>query len=111
MINDDELYSEISRILYEAAPDDAQTILLDAELSPGNDHVKFLYDYIDESGCKKWYLSPSPKTDRELIENLAMLRKYYVENNLTNDHSSWSGWLVTVDLNKMKINIEFKYED
>ncbi|WP_225816018.1 hypothetical protein [Photorhabdus antumapuensis] len=111
MVSDDELYSEIGRILYEAAPDDAQRILLDVELSPENDHAKFLYDYVDESGCKKWFLPLSPKTDRDLIENLAMLRKHYVENNLTSGRPVWYGCVVTVDLENMKIRIEFKYED
>ncbi|WP_156115477.1 MULTISPECIES: hypothetical protein [Xenorhabdus] len=44
-MSDDKLYSEIGRILYESAPDNAQKILLDVELSPENDHAKFLYDY------------------------------------------------------------------
>ncbi|OKP02089.1 hypothetical protein [Xenorhabdus eapokensis] len=111
MVSDDEFYSEIGRILYESAPDNAQKILLDVELSPENDHAKFLYDYIDEDGRKKWFLPSSPKTDDDVIENLVMLRKYYVENNLTNGCPVWYGCLITVDLEKMKINIDFKYED
>ncbi|WP_338883097.1 MULTISPECIES: hypothetical protein [Xenorhabdus] len=111
MVSDDELYSEIGRILYESAPDNAQKILLDVELSPENDHAKFLYDYIDEDGSKKWFLPPSPKTYDDVIENLIMLRKYYAENNLTNGQPVWYGCLVTVDLEKMKINIDFKYEE
>ncbi|SIP75149.1 hypothetical protein XIS1_940013 [Xenorhabdus innexi] len=62
------------------APDDAQKILLDVELSPENNHAKFLYDYIDGNRYKKC-LSLSPKTDKDFIENLAILHRRTADLN------------------------------
>ncbi|MER2475088.1 hypothetical protein ABR965_22765, partial [Photorhabdus laumondii] len=106
---DDEIYSRIGKVLYEAAPENAIKIFLDAELSPENDHAKFLFDYVDNLGEKKWFVPNSPDVDGKLIETLVELRKYYIENNLTNGLPAWSGCEITVDLDKMKINIDFKY--
>ena len=107
---DDELYSEIGRILFESAPENAQIILLDAELSPEDDHAKFLYDYVDTKGVKTWFLPGTPATDSLLLERLVELRKYFVANNLTNGKPAWHGCLVTVDLEKMKINLDHRYD-
>ncbi|WP_455853838.1 hypothetical protein [Pantoea endophytica] len=107
---DDELYSEIGRILFESAPEDAQILFLDAELSPENDHAKFLYDYVNEEGVKTWFLPGTPATDSLLLEKLVELRKFYLEQSLTNNLPVWHGCLVTVDLEKMKINLEYRYE-
>jgi hypothetical protein len=107
---DDELYSEIGRILFESAPENAQMILLDAELSPDDDHAKFLYDYVDDQGAKTWFLPGTPATDRLLLEKLVELRKFYIKQNLTNGLPAWHGCLVTVDLERMKINFEYHYD-
>lgn len=107
---DNELYSEIGRILFESAPENAQIILLDAELSPEDDHAKFLYDYVDTKGEQTWFLPGTPATDRLLLEKLVELKKYYVANNLTNGKPAWHGCLVTVDLEKMKINLDYRYD-
>lgn len=108
--SDDELYSEIGRILFESAPENAQIILLDAELSPEDDHAKFLYDYVDTKGVKTWFLPGTPATDSLLLERLVELRKYFVANNLTNGKPAWHGCLVTVDIEKMKINLDYRYD-
>lgn len=107
---DDELYSEIGRILFESAPEDAQMIFLDAELSPENDHAKFLYDYADSNGTKTWFLPGSSAADSLLLDKLVQLRKFYIEQNLTNGRPVWHGCIVTVDLEKMKINLEYRYD-
>ncbi|MBP2851797.1 hypothetical protein [Dickeya oryzae] len=107
---DDELYSEIGRILYESAPEDAQIILLDAELSPEDDHAKFLYDYVNNEGEKAWFLPDEPSIDRLLLDKLVELRKFYVANNLTNGLPGWHGCVVTVNLEKMKIDLQYRYD-
>ncbi|WP_336768944.1 hypothetical protein [Pantoea endophytica] len=107
---DDELYSEIGRILFESAPENAQVILLDAELSPEDDHARFLYDYVDTKGVKTWFLPETPATDSLLLERLVELKRYFVANNLTNGKPAWRGCLVTVDLEKMKINLDYRYD-
>lgn len=107
---EDELYSDIGRILFESAPEDAQMIFLDAELSPENDHAKFLYDYINKQGGKTWFLPGTPATDGLLLDKLVELRRYYAEQGLTSGFPVWHGCLVTVDLEKMKINLEYRYD-
>lgn len=107
---DDELYSDIGRILFESAPEDAQMIFLDAELSPENDHAKFLYDFINKQGDKTWFLPGTPETDSLLLEKLVELRCFYIEKGLTSGLPVWHGCLVTVDLEKMKINLEYRYD-
>jgi hypothetical protein len=111
MATENELYLRIGQALYSSAPADAQKILLDAELSPENDHVKFLFDYINTSGKKDWFNPSSGKVDSELMDCLVELRKYYVENNLTNGRPAWHGCEVTLDVERMKLGIEFRYED
>lgn len=107
---DEELYSEIGRILFESAPEDAQLILLDAELSPENDHAEFLYDYVNKQGEKTWFLPGTPATDSLLLKKLAELRSFYATEGLTSGLPVWHGCLVTVDLEKMKINLEYRYD-
>ena len=106
---DDELYSEIGRILFESAPENAKMIFLDAELSPEGDHAKFLYDYINTKGKKTWFLPGTPATDRLLLDKLVELRRYYAVNDLTSGKPAWHGCLVTVDLENMKINLDYRY--
>lgn len=108
--HDNELYSEIGRILFESAPEDAQTILLDAELSAENDHAKFLYDYVNKRGEKTWFLPGTPATDGLLLDKLVELRRFYIKQDVTVGQSAWHGCLVTVDLEKMKINFEYRYD-
>ncbi|EPV8386192.1 hypothetical protein ACWASM_004954 [Enterobacter cloacae] len=107
---DDELYSEIGRILFESAPEDAQKLFLDAELSPENDHAKFLYDYINKQGEKTWFLPGTSATDSLLLKKLVELRNFYIEQGLTGGRPVWHGCLVTVDLEKMKINLDYRYD-
>ncbi|WP_312310813.1 hypothetical protein [Atlantibacter sp.] len=107
---DDELYSDIGRILYESAPEDARKIFLDAELSYENDHAKFLYDYINKDGQKKWFLPGTPATDSLLLEKIVELKYYYLEHGLTNGRPAWHGCLVTVDLEEMKVNLDYRYD-
>lgn len=106
---DDGLYSEIGRILFESAPGNAQKIYLDAELSPENDHAKFLYDYINNQGEKTWFLPETPAIDSLLLEKLVKLRYFYLEQCFTGGYPVWHGCLVTVDLENMKISIDYRY--
>lgn len=106
----DMLHNRIGQLLVDTGPEDAQKILVRATLSPEGDTCEYEYDYIDNEGHEDWFL-PDAHTSYDLRLLLVELRKYYVENNLTNDHPTWNGCLLTVDLEKMKINIEFKYED
>ncbi|EKP4478779.1 hypothetical protein U5R87_004277 [Cronobacter dublinensis] len=111
MSTENELYLCIGHSLYSAAPDNAKTVLLDAELSPESDHAMFSFDYIDNAGKKNWFTPESAKTDSELMDCLVKLRHYYIENNLTNGRPAWHGCEVTLDVEKMKLSIDFRYDD
>ncbi|OVZ94939.1 hypothetical protein CBW54_00550 [Yersinia kristensenii] len=108
---ENDLYVRIGGALYNEAPENARIILLNAELSPENDHAKFLFDYVDNEGNKDWFSPENPQTDSELMDCLIQLRNYYVENNLTNDRPAWHSCEVTFDVEHMKLSIEFQYDE
>ncbi|MBI0096526.1 MULTISPECIES: hypothetical protein [Gilliamella] len=38
------------------------------------------------------------------------IKKYFLDNNLTNGEPIWTGCIVEIDIKNSKINFEFKYE-
>ncbi|MDN0122581.1 hypothetical protein QVN60_05115 [Yersinia aleksiciae] len=110
MRNDQEIYKDIGTILYSIAPDEAKKVIMRAELSPENDHCEYEYDYIDDSGESSWFTAGG-RANTDMLRHLVELRTYYVENNLTNGRPAWRGCEVTLDVERMKLGIEFRYED
>ncbi|KAA1174529.1 MULTISPECIES: hypothetical protein [Photorhabdus] len=110
MTDDLDIYQKIGQLLVDAGPSDAQKMIVRAKLFPENDGCKYEFDYIDENGELGWF-SPDSKAPGDLTELLVQLRSFFVDNNLTNGKPAWSGCEITVDLDKMKINIDFKYDD
>ncbi|ETS32498.1 hypothetical protein TI10_08260 [Photorhabdus luminescens subsp. luminescens] len=106
----DTLHNKIGQLLVDAGPEDAREIIVCARLSPEGDTCEYEYDYTDNKGHQDWFV-PDKNASYDLRLLLVELRKYYIENHLTNGLPAWNGCLVKVDLEKMKINIEFKYED
>ncbi|PHM29424.1 hypothetical protein [Xenorhabdus innexi] len=107
---DDKIYAEMGQLLYNAAPDDAKKIIMDAKLSLDGNCCQFKYDYINDNNDKNWFLSDG-LTNHQLRELLVSLRQFFVENIHSEQPPHWSGCIVTVDVEKMKINVDFKYED
>ncbi|PHM29437.1 immunity protein YezG family protein [Xenorhabdus innexi] len=108
---DDEIYAEMGQLLYNAAPDDAKKIIMDAQLSSDGRCCQFKYNYINDSNDKQWFLPEDGLTDHKLRELLVSLRQFFVDNIHSEQPPHWSGCIVTVDVEKMKINVDFKYED
>ncbi|CDM88542.1 MULTISPECIES: hypothetical protein [Xenorhabdus] len=110
---DDKIYAEIGQLLYNSAPDDAKKIIMDTELSPEGDCCQFKYDYINSADEMNWF-SPQENdglTNERIRELLVSLRQFFVENIHLKQPPHWSGCIVTVDVEKMKLNVDFKYED
>ncbi|KGM27451.1 hypothetical protein KS18_15160 [Photorhabdus luminescens] len=108
---DDKIYAEIGQLLYNAAPDNAKKIIMDTELSLEGDCCQFKYDYIDSNDEMRWFLPEDGIIDHRLRELLVTLRQFFIENIHSEKKPHWSGCIVTVDVEKMKLNIDFKYDD
>lgn len=75
----DDIYKSIGETLVAIAPADAETVEVDAEISPEGDHCKLLFDYTDVSGQKKWFLPTTAKVDSDLLKQLVKLRLFFDE--------------------------------
>ncbi|RKS85746.1 hypothetical protein DES39_1159 [Orbus hercynius] len=110
MRNDNDIYNDIGKILFSISPDGAKKVILQAEFVPEGDVCTFLYDYVDADNNTKWFDNDSAQASSDLMDYLIELREFTIVNNLTNGNSIWIGCIVTVDIEKAKINIDFKYE-
>lgn len=110
MRNDDDIYNEIGRILFEVAPDGARKIIMRARLSRELDSCEYKYDYIDEQGNVAWFTAGG-RANTDILDLLTELRLWHVENKLTGGLSAWNGLEVVLDLVKSKINIDFFYPE
>lgn len=106
---DDEIYQSIGEILIAISPSDAEVAYIEAELSTKGDHCKLLFDYVDSSGAKQWFLPSSAKVDSDLLDLFVRLRAFFESNGLYIDGEPWIGCVVEIDLRNMKIKMDFKY--
>ncbi|MCX8648770.1 hypothetical protein J3U21_00270 [Gilliamella sp. B2776] len=104
-----DIYNKIGGILITSAPDDSKKIIARIEITGTNDVGTYTFNYINSLGNIKNYRPVSRARD-DLFDAILELKKYMLENNLTNGKPIWAGCIVTVDLESSKINIEFKYE-
>lgn len=109
MLKNNSTYNEIGQLLFNIAPDGAKTVIMKAELSPEGDHCKCQFDYINKSNDIKRFLGGA-RANYDMLNCLVELRKYCIDNNLTNGLPAWVGCVVTVDIEKANINFEFKYK-
>ncbi|MEQ5094379.1 hypothetical protein [Proteus terrae] len=110
MKTDQEIYNNIGTLLYNIAPNEAKKINMRANLSVEGNTCEYEYDYLDNENSLKWFTAGGV-ANTHMLHNLVELRNYYIEHNLTNDLPIWKGCEVTLDLETMKINIDFKYEN
>ncbi len=110
MRSDQEIYNDIGSVLLSIAPSDAVKIILYATLEPESDCGEFTYDYVDNKGDQHW-ITETADASEKLLDLLVELRNFVVDNFKSQKKPFWHGCEVTVDIETMKINIDFKYDD
>lgn len=107
---DQEIYNDIGAILLAVAPAGASKIIMRAALSPENDHCKCEFDYVDKLTEKVNWFSAGVHANSELLDHLVELRNYFVDNFNSQEEPFWHSCEVVVDVETLKINIDFKYD-
>ena len=105
----DDLYNKIGQILVMSCPDDAVKIVTGIEIAEENDAVGYFFNYYDNKNNKKEF-KPVSKARDDIFYTMLELKKYFIDNNLTNGKPIWAGCIVEIDIKNSKINFEFKYE-
>lgn len=103
------IYNKIGRILIASSPEDSKKIIAKIEISKTNDVGTYTFNYITSLGNTKNYRPVSQARD-DLFDAILELKQYTLENNLTNGNPIWVGCIVTIDIEKANIDIDFKYE-
>lgn len=105
------IYNDIGSVLVAAAPDNAATVIVRAELSPENDHCKCEFDYVDSiSGETNWFTAGA-QANADLLDLLVELRTFFDNNISSKQPSFWHACEITVDVETLRIKIDFKYTD
>lgn len=109
-MNENDIYLKIGQVLLDTSPETASKVIVEAELSPENDHCKLLFDYVDQHGNQDWFSPVGVQVDTDLFNCLVELRKIYICQGLTAELPVWSGCVMTLDVVAGKLKVEFKYE-
>lgn len=110
MRTDQEIYNDIGSVLLSITPENAKKIILCATLEPESDCGEFTYDYVDNNGEQHW-VTETGNASENLLDLLVELRNYFVASFKSKEKPFWHGCEVTVDIETLKINIDFKYDD
>ena len=105
----DDLYNKIGQILVMSCPDDAVKIVTGIQIAKENDVASYYFNYFDNKNNKKEF-KPVSKARDDIFYTMLELKKYFIDNNLTNGKPIWAGCIVEIDIKNSKINFEFKYE-
>ena len=105
----DDLYNKIGQILVMSCPDDAVKIVTGIQIAKEDDAVSYYFNYFDNKNNKKEF-KPVSKARDDIFYTMLELKKYFLDNNLTNGEPIWTGCIVEIDIKNSKINFEFKYE-
>ena len=105
----DDLYNKIGQILVVSCPDDAVKIVTGIQIAKEDDAVSYYFNYFDNKNNKKEF-KPVSKARDDIFYTMLELKKYFIDNNLTNGKPIWAGCIVEIDIKNSKINFEFKYE-
>lgn len=109
MRSDQEIYNDIGSVLLSISPSDAAKIILYAKLEPESDCGEFTYDYVDKQGYQHWITETADASER-LLDLLVELRNFFVDNFKSQEKPFWHGCEVTVNVETLKINFDFKYD-
>lgn len=110
MRSDQDIYSDIGTLLYSIAPDDAVKIIMRAKWCEETEYCEYEYDYVDYKANTQWFTAGG-LVNSAMLHYLVELRKYYIEHQLTNGKAIWEACEASFDIEKMKIIIDFKYDD
>jgi hypothetical protein len=107
---DQVIYNQIGRLLIRYAPIGAVTVIyqfkIDAEESFEEGAVYgFEYDYINQSGEKKWFTIDNLDDSRSLVHLLLELRSFFISQG----QPTWKSCEFSVDLSTGKFSVGFKY--
>lgn len=103
---DIEISKQIGQILYDAAPNGAQKIFMNAELAATGDVCKFEYDFLRPDGSKDWFLPEDGMVDQKLRELLVQHREFFVSQN----QPPWKVFQFMVDVQNGKFSLELSYD-
>ncbi|AJA44762.1 hypothetical protein C7375_1633 [Frischella perrara] len=109
MTKEDQILNQLGGILINSAPAKARKLIMHAEPNAEGDVCKYKFYYVNKRNEQHDY-DPDGIAEIDILDTLVELRKYYLDNNLSNGEPIWVGCIVEVDVKKSKINIEFKYE-
>ncbi|WP_336818185.1 hypothetical protein [Cedecea sp. MMO-103] len=101
---------KIGRILYSCGPENAQKIIVKAEVFTEDDGGKYEFDYLDENGELDWF-DPDRHAIADLTDVLIEYKRFFLDNNLTNGQPIWSKCEIIVDIPEGKISINLQYDD
>jgi hypothetical protein len=107
---DDRIYHEMGQILFDIAPQGAREIIVDAEITPENDHCKLLFDFVDEAGKTQWFLPPSGQVDSDIFDLLVQLKQFFATHDLFPEGQQWHGCTIKLLMEKPNIKFDFKYD-
>ena len=96
---------EIGQLLYDAAPDRAETIIMRAKLADEGDVGEFEFDYVDKGGKTKWFTA-SGTTNSRLLKLLNEHRAFFVSQN----QRLWKSCTFTVDVGEDRFSIDLNYD-
>ena len=105
----DDLYNKIGQILVMSCPNDAVKIVTGIQIAKENDAASYYFNYYDNKNNKKEF-KPVSKARDDIFYTMLEIKKYFIDNNLTNGEPIWAGCIVEIDIKNSKINFEFKYE-
>ncbi|HDP0318178.1 TPA: DUF600 family protein [Salmonella enterica subsp. enterica serovar Concord] len=109
MRSDQEIYNDIGSVLLSITPSNAAKIILCAKLEPESDSGEFTYDYVDKQGNQHWITETADASER-LLDLLVELRYFFVDNFKSQEKPFWHGCEVTLNVETLKINFDFKYD-
>ncbi|AYA39147.1 hypothetical protein HZS38_00190 [Xenorhabdus nematophila] len=107
-MDDQKLYQKIGQLLVDAGPADAKKIIVRADLFSERNGCKYEFDYMDESEELGWF-DPDAQAVSDLTDLLEELRNFFIENIQSQETPFWHGCTITLDVEKMKFSVEFKY--
>lgn len=111
MMRDDQgIYNNIGKALFSIAPDDASKVIVNVSLEPENDSGEFTYDYVNKNGEEKW-INDTYDASPQLLDLLVELRIYLLDNFKSEKTPFWHSCVITLDIEKVKLNVNLKYED